>query len=85
MIKPKFLDRGDTAKYCALAVSTMEKGVREGTFPKPRLLLGRRVGWLVSELDAWCESRLVSNLLPPPNTGAKKPKKTTLLAGGMKS
>lgn len=74
MIQPKFLGRGDAAMYCALSESTLEKGVREGTFPKPRLLSARRVGWLVSELDAWCESRSVSNLLPPPNTGAQKPK-----------
>lgn len=85
MIKPKFLGRGDAAMYCALSESTLEKGVREETFPKPRLLLGRRVAWLVSELDAWCESRPVSNLLPPPNTGAKKPKNAKLLAGGMES
>lgn len=80
MIKLKFLDKGDAARYCALSESTLEKGVREETFPKPRLLAGRRVGWLVRELDDWCESRPVSNLLPPPNTGAKKPKKITLLA-----
>lgn len=79
MLKPKFLDKGHAAAYCALSESTLEKCVREETFPKPRLLAGRRVGWLVSELDAWCESRPVSNLLPPPNTGAKKPKKITLL------
>lgn len=85
MIKPKFLNQGNAAMYCALSESTLEKGVREGTFPKPRLLAARRVGWLVSELDAWCESRPVSNLLPPPNTGAKKPKKSPLLAGGMES
>ena len=68
---PKFLDRENTAAYCALSESTMEKGVRENAFPKPRVLAGRRVGWLVSELDEWCGSRPVSELLPPANTSRK--------------
>lgn len=32
----------------------------------------RRVCWLRAELDAWLISRPVSDLAPPPNTGAKK-------------
>lgn len=85
MINPKFFNLSDVAMYCTLSVSTLEKCVRQGTFPKPRLLSPHRVGWLVSEVDAWCESRPVSELLPPRNTGAKKPKKTTPLTGGPES
>lgn len=71
-IKPAYLDKERSAAYCALSESTLEKCVREETFPKPRLLAGRRVGWLVKELDAWADSRPVSDLAPPPNTGSRK-------------
>ena len=39
-----------------------------------RQLSGQRVGWLVREVQEWAESRTVSNLPPPPNTGAPKHK-----------
>jgi prophage regulatory protein len=71
---PKILVREHAALYCGLSTSTLEKGVRQKTFPQPRLLADRRVGWRVDELDVWCESRPVSNLLPPANTSAKKPR-----------
>lgn len=69
---PKMMDRENAAAYCALSNTTMEKLVREKTFPAPRLLAGRRVGWLVRELNEWAESRPVSTLLPPRNTGFRK-------------
>lgn len=59
-IKPKYLDRASSAAYCALSESTLEKGVREDTFPKPRLLAALRVGRLVRELDEWAEARPVA-------------------------
>jgi len=71
-MRPAYLDKAHSAAYCSISESTLEKCVREETFPKPRLLTGRRVGWMVRELDAWAESRPVSELPPPPNTGAKK-------------
>lgn len=72
---PACLDKPDAARYCSLSVSSVERLLREGDFPKPRLLSGKRVGYLVRELDAWLESRPVAELLPPPNTGAPKPRK----------
>lgn len=57
-----------------LAKSTLEAEIRAKRFPLPRQLSGRRVGWLVREVMEWAESRPVSDLPPPPNTGAKKPK-----------
>nr|WP_157604985.1 AlpA family phage regulatory protein [Rhizobacter sp. Root16D2] len=60
------------AAFTSLSESTVEKLVREEAFPKPRLLSGRRVAWLVREVTAWCEERPVSNLLPPPFTGRRK-------------
>lgn len=74
-VAPIFLDLPAVAEVVALSVSTVQELVRQGQFPPPRQLSGRRVGWLVRELEAWAESRPVSQLLPPPNTGAPKPKK----------
>lgn len=70
-VNPMFLDRKGAAQYCALSETTLKKSVREDKFPAPRVLSGRRVGWMVSELDAWCQLRPVSNLPPPPNTSRK--------------
>ncbi len=68
-----YLDRSDAAKALALSESTLEKLVREDdSFPKPRRLSANRVGWLRRELDAWAESRPVSDLPPPRNTGGRK-------------
>ncbi|MDF3822660.1 AlpA family phage regulatory protein [Leptospira sp. 96542] len=80
--KPAFFDKEHAAAYCCISETTLEKGVREGNFPKPRQLVGRRVGWLVEELDEWARTRPVSELLPPPNTGAKKPRATSPVAPG---
>jgi prophage regulatory protein len=71
-IKPAYLDMPGACIFVALSESTLQKMVREDDFPKPRQLSGRRVGWLVRELEAWAESRPVSDLPPPANTGAKK-------------
>lgn len=71
-IKPAYLDMPSACAFVALSESTLQKMVREDDFPKPRQLSGRRVGWLVRELEEWAESRPVSDLLPPANTGAKK-------------
>ena len=70
-IKPAYLSRQETARFVALSVATVEQLIRVGDFPKPRQLAAKRVGWLVSELQTWADSRPVSNLLPPRNTGVR--------------
>lgn len=55
-----------------LSASTIELEEREGRFPKRRQLSGRRTGYLFSEVKEWARKRPVSDLPPPPNTGAKK-------------
>lgn len=65
--RPACLNRTAAAQYVALSESTLEKLTREGSFPQPRLLSGRRTGWLVRELDEWLEKRPVSQLAPPAN------------------
>ncbi len=64
----------EAAAIVALSVSTMQDLVRNKNFPAPRQLSGRRGGWLMREVEAWAESRPPSDLPPPPNTGAKKPR-----------
>ncbi|HZW11904.1 MAG TPA: AlpA family phage regulatory protein [Noviherbaspirillum sp.] len=70
-MKPIYLDLPDLANAIALGESTIKRMVREGELPKPRQLSGRRVAWLVREIEEWAEGRPVSNLLPPPNTGSR--------------
>lgn len=71
-IKPAVLDLPSVSNYLSLSESTVQNMVREARLPKPRLLTGRRVGWLTREIDEWAESRPIANLLPPGNTGAIK-------------
>jgi prophage regulatory protein len=68
-IEPAALDLDTAAQYVALSTSTIEKLVRQGEFPKPRQLSGRRVAYLVRELQEWIEARPVSDCLPPVNSG----------------
>ena len=70
-IKPIYLDRETAAAFVSLSVSTMERMVVQGTFPQPRQLTDKRVGWLVREVEAWAESRPVSSNLPVPNCGVR--------------
>jgi len=72
---PIFVDRNTAAQAFALSVSTFEREVALGKLPKPRKLSGARVGWLWSELVAAAQALPVSDLLPPENTGAPKPRR----------
>lgn len=78
-IKPAYLDLSGVTTFTALSESSVQKLIRENLFPRPRLLSGRRVAWLVRELELWAESRPVSDLSPPPNTGARKARPSTIL------
>ncbi len=73
-IKPIYLELSALANTVTLAEATIQKLVREGAFPAPRQLSGRRVAWLVREVEEWAEQRPVSTLPPPPNTGKRKSK-----------
>jgi prophage regulatory protein len=68
-------DREDLPRVTKLSLSTIEEEIRQGRFPKPRLLSARRCGWLERDLREWAENLPVSDLPPPPNTGAKKPRR----------
>ena len=71
-VKPAYLDKPGACAFVSLKETTLDELMRKNMFPKPRKLSDRRVGWLVRELEDWAESRPVSDLLPPLNTGAKK-------------
>ncbi|MDP3669567.1 MAG: AlpA family phage regulatory protein [Telluria sp.] len=71
-MKAIFLDLPALAAAIAISESTIQRLVREGSIPKPRQLSGRRVAWLVREVEEWAENRPVSDLLPPANTGRRK-------------
>ena len=73
-LKPMFDDKQEAARILSLSESTFEELIRKNEFPKARLLSSRRVGWLVREVEEWAESRLVADLLLPPNTGSRKRK-----------
>ena len=73
-VTPIFLDLPTVAKVVAMSTAAIERLERDGQFPKRRQISGRRVGWLLREVEEWAESRPVSQLPPPPNTGAPKPR-----------
>ncbi|WP_081076467.1 MULTISPECIES: helix-turn-helix transcriptional regulator [Burkholderia] len=62
----------EVAVALSLSPATVQKLVREKAFPEPRLLSGRRVGWLTHEVQKWADARPVADLLPPENSGARK-------------
>lgn len=72
-----YADLPTVAAIVSLSEATVQKMVREESFPRPRQLSGRRVAWLVREVTEWAESRPASELLPPANTGARKGKTVT--------
>ena len=68
-VKRIFVDLPEAASLLALSTATLQRLVRTNAFPKPRQLSGRRVGWLLREIEAWAEERPIADLLPPPNSG----------------
>lgn len=68
-IKPLFLDLPNVAAFVSLSESSIQKLITKDEFPKPRQLSGRRVGWRVSEIEAWADERPIADNLPPPNSG----------------
>lgn len=51
------LSKKQTAMFAGFSVSTMERQMKRGLFPKPTRLSDRRVGWPLSALQAWRASR----------------------------
>lgn len=72
---PMVLDLPGVAQTLCLSKSTVQNLVREKDFPPSRKLSAHRVGWVTAEVAAWLAQRPPSDLLPPPNTGAPKPRR----------
>lgn len=72
------MGRAEAAAYVGLSQSTFGRLMQKGAIPKPRQLAEKRVAWLRCELDVWLLARPVSDQLPPPNTGAPKPRPTSI-------
>ena len=73
-----YFEKSELPDAITLSESTSDEEIRQGRFPRPRQLAGRRVGYLVEEVVEWARTRPVSDQLPPANTGAKKPRTTTI-------
>lgn len=72
-VAPIYADLPLAAALLSISETTVQKLQRDDeTFPKARQISGRRVGWLYRELVEWSESRPISDLPPPPNTGRDK-------------
>lgn len=72
MVSPIYVELETAAQLTTLSPATIQKLVTLEKFPAPRLISGRRVAYLYSEIADWANQRPVSNLPPPANTGAKK-------------
>lgn len=80
-----YYEKAELPAATTLSESTIDEEIRQGRFPRPRQLAGRRVGYLVEEVIEWARSRPVSDLPPPPNTGAKKPRRAGAAASGLRA
>jgi len=68
-IRPIAVDVEVAAEMVSLSLSVFKAEVRAGNAPKPRQISPRRAVYLVAELEAWAQSRPVSQMAPPPNAG----------------
>ena len=71
-MKPIFLELSGVCEATTLGATSIKKMVREGSFPKPREIGTRRVGWLVSEIEEWAVALPVADMLPPPSAGERR-------------
>lgn len=51
------LSLAETCTYVGLSRWTIRRMYREGKFPPPIQLTDIKIGWRISTLDAWLESR----------------------------
>jgi prophage regulatory protein len=68
------IERDELPALVKMSMRTIEEEIRQGRFPKPRQKSGRRVAWLAKDIDEWMENLPASDLPPPQNTGARKPR-----------
>jgi len=67
---PLLVDREHAAQALGISERTLDGLVRTGELPPPRKVSANRTGWLWRELQAFAESRPVSDLAPGPGRRA---------------
>ncbi|MGZ3753554.1 MAG: helix-turn-helix transcriptional regulator [Mucilaginibacter sp.] len=68
-LRPIMIDITGVTEFTGLSKTTICDLINKGDFPKPRKVSARGARWLVREIEEWAESRPISDILPPPNTG----------------
>jgi predicted DNA-binding transcriptional regulator AlpA len=71
-VRPLLYSLDEVAQAVSLSTGNIQKLVREGSFPKPRAMSARRVGWVVSEIEEWVIALPIANMLPPVNAGQRR-------------
>ena len=56
-MKEQFLTLKEVVKITRLSRSTIYRQIRKGLFPYQKIVSTRSVGWRLSEIMAWMESR----------------------------
>lgn len=64
-IEDRMLDKDEVADVTKLSASTIEEQVRQGSFPKPRVISKKRTAWLASEVVEWMRERPASERKVP--------------------
>jgi prophage regulatory protein len=59
-----FLSRGQMLEASGLSWRTARRLIAAGEFPQRRQISAGRVGWLVSEIDKWAQSRPIGSTIP---------------------
>jgi prophage regulatory protein len=67
---PLMLGSDSTAAALGISDGLLKQLVRNGELPPPRKISAGRVGWLWRELQAFSESRPISDLAPGPGSSA---------------
>lgn len=52
---PKVLKHSEVAKLLSVSESTLFRMRKESSFPKPKQIHKRSVGWLVRDIEEWLE------------------------------
>ena len=55
--KPHFLSIKEVSNLIGISVSTINRGVEEGTFPPKHKLSAQRIGFLKYQVDQWIDGK----------------------------
>lgn len=49
----RLVDRNTVAKACGVSRETLERWIKDGKIPPPKVISRKKVGWLPAELEEW--------------------------------